>query len=222
MGVVWKNKRTRECVCRFCGAGFLACDFKASTCEECKKPRPCKCGCGQEVKTPGRTWAAGHNPMSPKSRAKQGAKLRGDNNPAKRPEVRKKIRKAVTANHPSKTHTELWAKLARNMKPATVSKLEDRVAKILDWDRQVKIGYYTLDFADIERKIAIEVQGCYWHSCQKCFPGSPSTAQQKNNAKADSTRASYLLNRGWVVCYLWEHKFNQDPKGSVEEVLNCA
>ncbi len=46
-------------VCERCKQEFCSGDVKGRFCIECKKPKPCKCGCGKIVRTPSREYGAG-------------------------------------------------------------------------------------------------------------------------------------------------------------------
>jgi very-short-patch-repair endonuclease len=76
--------------------------------------------------------------------------------------------------NPARIHRAQFAAHIAKYRPEKVSKLEDSVALYLPtFVRQHKVGWYLLDFADPFRKIAVEVQGCWHHSCPVCFPKSP-------------------------------------------------
>lgn len=101
----FKKEKNFEAVCRYCTTSFQAADIKCKTCDLCKLPRPCLCGCKTMVKTPGFTHAKGC-----KSRGKTyleiygtsnptcGAKI-GDLNTAKNLQVRQKISKSVKESY---------------------------------------------------------------------------------------------------------------------------
>ena len=59
---------------------------------------------------------------------------------------------------------------------------------------------------DEANKIAIEVQGCWHHSCQQCFPGSPTHLTQKQTRGNDLRKNKFLTNLGWKIIYVAEHK----------------
>lgn len=65
-----------ECTCKYCDIEFKAADVKCYTCPDCKKPRPCKCGCGKIIKTPGHWLASGCN-----MRGKTYLEIYGTDNP---------------------------------------------------------------------------------------------------------------------------------------------
>jgi Uncharacterized protein conserved in bacteria len=80
---------------------------------------------------------------------------------------------------------------------------------------QSQVGYYRVDYAEVDSRIAVEVQGCWYHNCQQCFPGSPNSETQKLNTANDVRKHSYLINHGWTVVYLWEHDIRQDAEETV-------
>lgn len=63
---------------------------------------------------------------------------------------------------------------------------------------------HQFDFLIHKDKVAIEVDGCYWHGCPICFP-SPNASQKKTIArdKEINVRASEM---GWKVLRIWEHE----------------
>lgn len=203
--------RNQHCICKYCGAKFMAADPKCSACSSCNK---CA-ACGQQINrsTLKRQYCRSCGKKNPTVEQQQQLRrlhesIKGENNPAKRREVRRAISAAVTRNHPSRLYPEQWQEIALHMrqKSPNISKLEDTVAKFLPrWKRQYSCGPYSLDFADPERMLIIEIKGCFYHSCQQCFPGSPTCGKQKDIRANDLRRESYLSMQGWHLSYIWEH-----------------
>lgn len=88
--------------CDVCSSRFMAFDVKTLICKVCKTKRhPCACGCGGLVLGLDKKYiqfhAAGHkgNLQVAKGHRRQGRELRGDNNPSRRPDVRRKLRLGV-------------------------------------------------------------------------------------------------------------------------------
>ena len=76
-------------------------------------------------------------------------------------------------------------------------------------------GPYSIDEADPFAKIAVEVDGCYWHGCVTCgYSGDP-----KIHA-IDKRKTSYLKNRGWVIFRVREHELKKDPCIAIEMIRN--
>lgn len=136
--------------CRKCKRRFFASVVNTKVCRWCKKKEICHCGCRSLVKTPGRLYASGHHPntRSKEAHKKQGKKISGGNNPAKKRWVRKKISVGVSKNH----WTHLYPKKARQHAKAMrekglvgVSQLERDFQKIISkkFKYQVVIGVPT-------------------------------------------------------------------------------
>jgi DNA mismatch endonuclease, patch repair protein len=66
------------------------------------------------------------------------------------------------------------------------------------------------DFVFPRRRLAVFVDGCFWHACPRCYI-RPATNTPYWTAKADRNRARDRRNRralrreGWSVLSLWEH-----------------
>lgn len=91
------------------------------------------------------------------------------------------------------------------------SKIEDKVARRLEsqninFERQIYVGKYRVDFLLRERNTIIEVFGCFWHQCEKC---NQETGYENHTheeiLEADSQRVSYLQSKGYRVIVVWEH-----------------
>ena len=66
------------------------------------------------------------------------------------------------------------------------------------------------------KKIAIEIDGCYWHGCLVCgFEGHPDTL------RLDRRKKTYLLKRGWRIFRIPEHEVKKDLQQVVREVVEA-
>ena len=78
------------------------------------------------------------------------------------------------------------------------------------------------DIAFPSKKVAIFVNGCYWHRCPNCNPSFPKTHQDfwkekfKQNKERDKNKINDLQEDGWKVIVIWECKI----KKNIEECLN--
>lgn len=94
----------------------------------------------------------------------------------------------------------------RRPQPKTMTKPHLAVkAALASWGlpfaSEVRVGPYRVDEACSALKVAVEVQGCFWHSCPTCgFKGPPRTQW------VDKAKASFLTARGWELFYVWEHQ----------------
>ena len=215
VGQHFVKARTRTCTCRYCSSSFLAADVKASVCSLCLTTRgSCSCGRGKGVGSRFCVRCARENPSAAEAlgHKKQAAAIRGSHNPAKRSSTRKKISAAVKANHWSRLYPRKFAvhmvEIRRRATFGHPSSLEAALGRCLSAERQYPVGPYKVDFAYPTLKIALEVYGCYWHSCTLCG-FSVETLAQKANYRADRARRSFLRNRGWKLVEIWEHSLRR-------------
>lgn len=60
------------------------------------------------------------------------------------------------------------------------------------------------------RKVAIFVNGCFWHRCPHCQPSQPKTnvefwqAKFARNRDRDARDNALLVSEGWTVVVVWE------------------
>jgi DNA mismatch endonuclease (patch repair protein) len=80
------------------------------------------------------------------------------------------------------------------------------------------------DFVFDTEKLAIFVDGCFWHGCSKCRV-LPKTNQEFWEAKIKATiardkrvtrRLRYL---GWHVIRIWEHELKRRPSATVDRIV---
>jgi DNA mismatch endonuclease (patch repair protein) len=80
------------------------------------------------------------------------------------------------------------------------------------------------DIAFPGRKIAIFVNGCFWHRCPYCRPSLPKSHKAfwkkkfSNNVLRDKEKISELEQYGWKVLTIWECQLKKDPQQSVIRV----
>jgi len=74
------------------------------------------------------------------------------------------------------------------------------------------------------RKLAIFVDGCFWHKCPKCFV-RPKTRRAfwdkkiKSNTKRDMTVNLLLKKSGWKILRLWEHLVRKSPEHAANRII---
>ena len=85
------------------------------------------------------------------------------------------------------------------------------------------------DIAFPGKKVAIFVNGCYWHRCPSCNPPLPKTHQKfwkekfEKNKKRDKKKINDLQEGGWRVLVIWECKIKENIDeclNKIKEVLN--
>jgi very-short-patch-repair endonuclease len=105
------------------------------------------------------------------------------------------------------------AKLSKTSKLHLKFKSMLTCAGITGFTTEGRVGPVEVDEADFDRKIAVEVDGCYWHGCATCgFPGVPRTVRN------DKSKDAYLRASGWTIVRVPGHTIIRDPEASVDVV----
>jgi DNA mismatch endonuclease, patch repair protein len=85
------------------------------------------------------------------------------------------------------------------------------------------------DIAYKKQAVAIFVNGCYWHRCEKCQPSFPKSNQEfwkekfRKNKERDKRKIEELKDEGWRTMTVWECEIKNDLDNCVQkisEVLN--
>jgi DNA mismatch endonuclease, patch repair protein len=71
------------------------------------------------------------------------------------------------------------------------------------------------DIAFIGKKVAVFIDGCFWHGCPHCYIEPKSNTdywRQKiqSNVNRDRKYQNELESRGWCVVRIWEHEIKKD------------
>ena len=110
-------------------------------------------------------------------------------------------------------HTKEQRSYNMSMVKASKTKPELKLRKflkILGFTYQPKNIYGKPDFADRKEKIAIFIDGCFWHKCPKCFKLPKSNVKFwrekiNKNVERDKKVTRKLKKDGWKVLRIWEH-----------------
>lgn len=82
----------------------------------------------------------------------------------------------------------------------------------------------SVDIAFTRRRIAVQVDGCFWHGCPDhgSRPATNSTywleKVRRNQARDRDTDAA-LVEAGWTVIRVWEHQSRASALATVEDAL---
>jgi DNA mismatch endonuclease (patch repair protein) len=82
----------------------------------------------------------------------------------------------------------------------------------------------SVDIAFTKRKLAIFVDGCFWHKCPTHSVavknnGDWWAAKLEANVKRDRTTTEALVAQGWRVLRVWEHEDPEHAADLVEAAL---
>lgn len=101
--------------------------------------------------------------------------------------------------------------------------------------RDVGLGGYRLNWKnapgrpDISypgRKVAIFVNGCYWHRCPYCNPSTPNSNKRywrwkfTRNKERDERKKKEIKRLGWKVFTFWECLIKRDPIKYAKKVMD--
>lgn len=82
------------------------------------------------------------------------------------------------------------------------------------------------DIAYPGRKVAIFVNGCFWHRCPRCQPALPKSHAEfwskkfELNRERDARKVEQLMAMGWTVVTVWECELREEPEMAVARVTD--
>ena len=102
-----------------------------------------------------------------------------------------------------------------NTKPELLVRQRLRAAGLTGYRLEWKVPGKP-DIAFPGRKIAIFVNGCFWHRCPKCNPSQPKRnvefweAKFRRNVERDRAAVAALTQMGWTPITIWECELKKD------------
>lgn len=110
----------------------------------------------------------------------------------------------------NKKRSEIMKKVRSKNNKSTELKLIELFRKndIKGWRRNYKVKGHP-DFVFLDKKVAIFVDGCFWHGhdCRNTHPADNADYWQKKrerNILHDKQVTKLFENRGWIVLRIWE------------------
>jgi DNA mismatch endonuclease (patch repair protein) len=84
-----------------------------------------------------------------------------------------------------------------------------RASGITGWRRQYQLPGRP-DFVFLKARLAVFVDGCFWHGCPRCYRSPKSNqefwdAKVRSNVVRDKLVNGQLRRREWKVLRLWGH-----------------
>jgi len=132
-----------------------------------------------------------------------------------------RMSEAQKAYNSTLTYEEYVLKRAKNIKalrdanhrmPTSDTKIELFVDEFLreagiEFEHPYQVGVLQADFYIPAINTIVEVQGCYWHGCEKCgFTGEDFFEEQRTR---DKRRFGYLAAEGFKIRTVWEHEIKK-------------
>lgn len=131
----------------------------------------------------------------------------------------------------SKKRSDIMSKVRSNNNKSTELALIKffKENNITGWKRNYPVKGHP-DFVFLDKKIAIFVDGCFWHGhdCRNTRPSDNAEYWQKKrerNIKHDKEVTAMFENRGWTVIRIWECELKKKNEAALRErvltLLNC-
>jgi len=86
-----------------------------------------------------------------------------------------------------------------------------------------KATYLRLRLRFPKHKVAVFVDGCFWHGCPKCYT-RPKTnrkfwdRKRETNMARDKRVTRQLRGRGWKVIRIWQHSLKKSPDACLNRI----
>lgn len=90
-----------------------------------------------------------------------------------------------------------------------------------DFKRQGTVGLWKYDFVSMERKIVVEVHGCWWHCCPTCHPTGASSSTQFTTLENDEKKNGFINRIGWTLIIVWGHDIEKDPRAALQPLFDA-
>lgn len=74
------------------------------------------------------------------------------------------------------------------------------------------------------KKLAVFIDGCFWHKCPFCFVKPASRLKFwekkiKNNVERDKQVNKSLKKNGWKILRIWEHELRKNPEMIYKKIV---
>ena len=112
---------------------------------------------------------------------------------------------------------------SRGTKPEVLIRLALIRSRLKGWRMNILGLPGKPDFIFGDKKLAVFIDGCFWHGCKKCYRGPKSNklywaSKLRLNKARDIRNAKMLLSLGWNTLRLWEHEVRGDINGCIESI----
>jgi|SRR5712664_466603 len=149
----------------------------------------------------GHGWGKGLTKENDPSIARRSKKLSESQKGTKRPEHSERMKKFYD-EHPERNPHFIQASKDHETGIERIMR-QSLEAENIPFDAQYRIGRFCIDFAIPSHRLAIEVDGEYWHRVR---------------AERDALRDAALLAKGWRTIRFSEYRINQDIHQCISEI----
>lgn len=112
---------------------------------------------------------------------------------------------------------------SKNTSPERLVKMAFAKAGIKGYRRNVRALTGSPDFVFSGQRIALFIDGCFWHGCETCYREPKSNLEYwklkvARNRHRDEAVNHKLVAKGWRVLRVWEHEVVGSPGDVIEHV----
>lgn len=114
---------------------------------------------------------------------------------------------------------------SRHTKPEKAVAKELRERGLKGWRRYRKVDGIELDFVWSRQRIAVNVNGCFWHGHDCDRAGMPKSRRSfwrsklEGNVERDARQLEILTGNGWTVFVVWECWLKDAPFAETMDLL---
>lgn len=95
--------------------------------------------------------------------------------------------------------------------------------KVLGYRSHYKI-FGRPDLAFPKKRLAVFIDGCFWHKCPLCFVKPTSRTEFwkekiRKNIKRDKEVNKFLKKNGWKFLRIWEHELRKNPEKVCQKII---
>lgn len=123
--------------------------------------------------------------------------------------------------------SEIMSKLRSKKNKSTELKLIQvfKESSIVGWKRNYPVKGHP-DFVFIDKKIAVFVDGCFWHGhdCRNTRPSDNKeywAKKRERNMKHDKEVTALFERRGWTVVRIWECELKKKNRDVLLDKIQC-
>lgn len=116
---------------------------------------------------------------------------------------------------------------SRNTAPEKYVLRAIRSARLSGWRRHYGKAFGTPDFAFPKQRVAIFIDGCFWHGCPKCLRRPKSNVDYWDKKVSANIARAKLVNRvlrdrGWKTLRIWEHSVQCLPEKTLAKIVDLV
>jgi DNA mismatch endonuclease (patch repair protein) len=131
----------------------------------------------------------------------------------------------LTDLYPKETRSYVMSRIRkRDTKPELLLRRALHALGVRGWRLRAKLPG-TPDLVITRARLAVFVDGCFWHACPRCAIPSPKSNRRywgpkiSRNVMRDARVTLELRALGWRTLRVWEHDVMRDPERCARKVV---